>query len=221
MKKIVSILSRVSVGLWVKIKLVKETRGEENFLRNRNFIFAQNHLSHLDWLIDGYVCTPRRFTFIGQVDKMTGMMKFWRDMLYGYAEVIPVNRKNSESKKQAIASALRRLKQGYTLIIYPEGTRSRDGQMHEFKPGVAKLHLESGVPVLPVAIEGTYELMPPGQKLKIKKIVTVIIGKPLDFIKEREAAKGLDKNSEEYYGLCSGVTKAIENEVRALLSSKS
>ena len=186
-----------------------------------NCILAQNHLSHLDWLIDGYLCAPRRFTFIGQVDKMTGVMGFLRDMLYGYAEVIPVNRKDKESKKRAIGKAIEMLKQGYCLIIYPEGTRSKDGQLHEFKPGVAKLHLESAVPVLPVAIEGTYELMPPGQKLKIKKIVTVSIGKPLDFLKEREEAKNLDKNSQEYYSLCSSVAKKIEDEVRLLQSSKS
>lgn len=217
MKKIVSILSRVLVGWWVRGKLIAEIRGEENFLRDRNYIFAQNHLSHLDWLVDGYVCTPRRFTFIAQVDKMTGMMKFWRDLLYWYAQTIPVDRNDRESKKQAIVKAIGMLKQGYTLIVYPEGTRSRDGQLHEFKPGVAKLHLESGVPILPVAVKGTYELMPPGQKLRIKKIVKMTIGKPLDFSKEREAAKSMDKNSQDYYQLCDEIAKKVENEVRILL----
>ena len=217
MKKIVSIISRVTVGAWVRGALIKEIKGLENFPADKNFIFAQNHLSHLDWLIDGYICTPRRFTFIGQVDKMTGMMKFWRDMLYGYAEVIPVDRRDSESKKQAITGALQRLKQGYTLIIYPEGTRSRDGRLHEFKTGVAKLHLDSAVPVLPVAIRGTHELMPPGQKFKARKVVTVIIGKALDFAKEREAATAMDRNSGEYRQLCINVAKAVENKVRELL----
>ena len=217
MKKIVSILSRATVGLWIKRNLIKEIRGLENFPEDKNFIFAQNHLSYMDLFVDGYVCTPRRFTYIGQVDKMTGVKGFLRDLLYGYAEVIPIDRRNSESKQQAIASALQRLKQGYTLIIYPEGTRSRDGELHEFKLGVAKLHLESGVPVLPVAAKGTYELMPPGQKLKVQKIVTVIIGKPLDFAKERAAAIAMDRNSEEYRRLCIDIAKEVENKVRELL----
>lgn len=217
MKKIVSILSRALAGWYVKGAFIKEIRGEENFSRAGNCIFAQNHSSYLDLFVDGYLCTPRKFTYIGQVDRMTGVKGFLRDLLYGYAEVIPVNRKDKESKKNAIAAALRKLKEGYTLIIYPEGTRSRDGRMLEFKPGVAKLHLESGVPVLPVAIRGTYELMPPGQKLKIQKIVTVSIGKPLDFAKERETAKTMEKNSPEYYQLCGEVAKNIENEVRKLL----
>jgi 1-acyl-sn-glycerol-3-phosphate acyltransferase len=217
MKKIVSILSRALVGWYIKDSFIKEVHGGENFSREGNYIFAQNHLSYLDLFIDGYLCTPRKFTYIGQVDRMTGVKGFLRDLLYGYAEVIPVNRKDKESKKNAIATALQRLKQGYTLIIYPEGTRSRDGRMLEFKPGVAKLHLESGVPVLPAAIKGTYELMPPGQKLRIKKIVVVNIGKPLDFAREREAAKSMDKNSPDYYNLCGEVAKKIENEVRKLL----
>jgi 1-acyl-sn-glycerol-3-phosphate acyltransferase len=217
MKKIVSILSRWALGWYIDDKMIKEVRGLENFPAGKNFIFAQNHLSYMDLFVDGYLCAPRRFTYIGQVDKIAGFKGFLRDLLYGYAEVIPVDRNDKESKKQAIIKAIERLKEGYTLIIYPEGTRSRDGQMREFKPGVAKLHLESGVPVLPVAIKGTYELMPPGQKLKVKKIVSVNIGKPLDFASERETAKGLDKNSEEYHRLCVGIAKTIENEVRNLL----
>jgi 1-acyl-sn-glycerol-3-phosphate acyltransferase len=150
---------------------------------------------------------------------MTGFMGFLRDLLYGYAEVIPVNRKDGESRKQAFARALQRLKQGYILNIYPEGTRSRDGKLHEFKPGVARLHLESGAPVLPVAVKGSYELMPPGQKLKIKKTVSLIVGKPLDFEKERNIASGLDKSSQEYHQLCDGIVKQIEDEIGRLLQS--
>ena len=217
MKKIVSVLSWILLAP-LYYSMVKEVRGKEN-VPKRNFILTSNHLSHLDWFIDGYFCTPRRFTFIGQVDKMTGFMGFLRDLLYGYAEIIPVNRKDGESRKQAFAQALQRLKQGYILNIYPEGTRSRDGKLHEFKSGVARLHLESGAPVLPVAVKGSYELMPPGQKLKIKKTVSLIVGKPLDFEKERNIASGLDKSSQEYHRLCDGIVKQIEDEIGRLLQN--
>ncbi len=217
MKKIVSVLSWILLAP-LYYSMVKEVRGKEN-VPKRNFILASNHLSHIDWFIDGYFCTPRRFTFIGQVDKMTGFMGFLRDLLYGYAEIIPVNRKDGESRKQAFAQALQRLKQGYILNIYPEGTRSRDGKLHEFKSGVARLHLESGAPVLPVAVKGSYELMPPGQKLKIKKTVSLIVGKPLDFEKERNIASGLDKSSQEYHRLCDGIVKQIEDEIGRLLQN--
>lgn len=146
-------------------------------------------------------------------------MAFWRNMLYGYAETIPMNRKDPESKRKAIASALERLKQGLILIIYPEGERSRDGKLHEFKPGAARLHLESGAPILPVAIKGSYELMPPGGKLKIKKTVVITVGKPLDFEKERIIAAKMDKKSEEYKNFCLDISKKMENNMRCLLEN--
>lgn len=216
MKKIVSILSSILL-FPLYYSMVKEVKGKEN-IPKRNYILASNHSSHLDWFIDGYFCTPRRFTFIGQVDKMTGGAAFWRDRLYDYSEVIPMNRKDPESRKQALIEAAERLKQGSILIIYPEGTRTRDGQLHEFKPGVARLHLETGAPILPVALKGTYELMPPGGKLKVKKIVTVVVGKPLDFEKERNTAAKLDKNSDEYRKLCLNIAKRTEDNMRELLS---
>ncbi|MFA6375960.1 MAG: lysophospholipid acyltransferase family protein [Candidatus Paceibacterota bacterium] len=216
MKKIVSIISWVFPGQYIKRMFVKEIIGRENFPKG-NFIFAANHLSHIDWLIDGAVLTPRKFTFIAQVDKMTGIKGLLRDLLYWWAQVIPVNRNERESKKSAALAAEAMIKRGYCLIIYPEGTRSRDGQLHEFKPGVARLHLETGVPVLPVAHFGTYELMPPGQKFKAKRVVTVKIGKPLDFAKEREAAILLDKKSQAFHGLCRDVAGKIEEAVGELL----
>jgi 1-acyl-sn-glycerol-3-phosphate acyltransferase len=217
MKKIVSILSWILLAP-LYYSMVKEVKGKEN-IPKRNFILASNHSSHLDWFINGYFCTPRRFTFIGQVDKMTGSTAFWRDRLYDYSEVVPMNRKDPESRKQALAEAAERLKRGSILIIYPEGTRTRDGQLHEFKPGVARLHFETGAPILPVALKGTYELMPPGGKLKIKKIVTVTVGKPLDFEKERDIAAELDKNSDEYRKLCLNIAKKAEDNMQELLSS--
>ena len=216
MKKIVSILSWILLAP-LYYSMVKEVKGKEN-IPKRNFILTSNHSSHLDWFINGYFCTPRRFTFIGQVDKMTGGAAFWRDRLYDYSEVIPMNRKDPESRKQALVEAAERLRQGSILIIYPEGTRTRDGQLHEFKPGVVRLHFETGAPILPVALKGTYELMPPGGKFKAKKIVTVTVGKPLDFEKERGIAAKLDKNSDEYRKLCLNIAKKVEGNMRELLS---
>jgi len=76
MKKWVSWLSRFLVGWWIDSALIKEIKGLDNFPPDRNFIFAQNHLSYMDLFIDGYICSPRRFTYIGQVDKLTGIKGF-------------------------------------------------------------------------------------------------------------------------------------------------
>jgi 1-acyl-sn-glycerol-3-phosphate acyltransferase len=217
MEKIVSILAYFFPASLIKFKLLKKVEGKEN-LPKGNFIFAANHLSHIDWLLDGALMPPRKFTFIAQIDKMTGTKKLFRDALYWWAGTIPVDRNDRDSKRKALETAIGMLKKNYCLIVYPEGTRSRDGQLHDFKPGVGKLHLESGVPVVPVAHKGTYELMPPGQKFKAKKIVEVIIGKPLDFSKERQIAAQLDKSSEAYRGLCADIAKKTEAAVRQLLT---
>lgn len=216
MKKIVSMLAWIFPGQYIKGVFIRKIEGRENFPK-RNFIFAGNHLSHIDWLIDGAILTPRRFTFIGQVDKMTGIKGFLRDMIYWWAEVIPVNRNDKEAKKKTITKALEMLKEGYCLIMYPEGTRSRDGKLHEFKPGLGKLHLESGVPILPVAHIGTYELMPPGEKFKAKKIVKIKIGKLMDFTQEKKMAARLGKDSDEYRKLCDMISKKVQNAVDILL----
>jgi len=216
MKKIVSTISWLFPGQCIKRMFVQKVENRRNFPKG-NFIFAANHLSHIDWLVDGAVLTPRKFTFIGQVDKMTGVKGIVRDLTYWWAGVVPVDRRDRQAKKKTLETAIKMIKGGYCLIIYPEGTRSRDGQLHEFKPGLGKLHIETGAPIVPAAHIGSYELMPPGAKLKVKRAVRVIIGKPLDFAKEREAAKDLDKSSPKYYELCAAVSKKTEEAVRELL----
>ncbi len=218
MNKFVSILTFILVRPYVKINFLKEVAGENNFPK-RNFILASNHLSHLDWLIDGGLLSPRRHVFIAQVDKMTGTKKFFRDLLYWVCGVVTVDRNNKESKKAALATAIEMVKNGYSLAIYPEGMRSRDGQTHEFRAGVGKIYIETGAPVVPSAFKGTYEMMPPGGKLKVKKTARILIGKPMEFLPEREAAAKLDKNSEEYRQICATIAKKTEEAVRNLLKN--
>jgi len=206
------------MGGIVRSKLIKRIDGWENIPKAGNFILSSNHLSHADWWMSGYIITPRKFTFIGQVDQYTGWNGFWRNVFYLYGGIIPINRKSDESKKQALAKAVEMLKKGYCVVIYPEGGRAYDGKMKEFKPGVAILYLESAVPVLPVAFKGSNEVLPPHGKLKFKKAIRISIGKSMDFPKEREASALLDKNSREYYDLCDKITKRIEEEVRRLLA---
>lgn len=199
----------------IEKRMIKEIIGRENIPR-QNFILASNHLSHSDWFVGGYICAPKKFTFVAQVDQYTGFKKLWRNIIYLWGGVIPIDRKNEESKKWAMERAVEMLKNGYRVIIYPEGGRAYDGVMRGFRPGVGKLHLDSGVPVLPAAISGTREIMPPHGKINVKKVVCVNIGKPMEFPGEKEIAARLDKNSQAYHGLCADVAKRIEDEVRRL-----
>ncbi len=218
MNTIVSTISRGVLGGAVRNLLIKDIAGGDNIPKG-NFILASNHLSHMDWFMSGYIATPRKFTFIAQVDQYAGFKKLWRNLIYFWGGIIPIDRKSDESKKQAIVTAIKMLREGYCVVIYPEGGRAYDGVMRDFKSGVGKLYLESGVPVLPAAFKGTQDLMPPHGKLKLKKVARVAIGQPLDFPKELVAGQKMDKDSHEYHKLCAEVAKKIENKVRELAAT--
>lgn len=196
---------------------IKEVKGIEN-IPKENFILASNHQSHLDIVICGYLCVPRKFTYIGQTDRYVGSDAFLRNLVYFLGGVIPVNRKDDLSKKEATKEAIRVLEKGYSLVIYPEGTRSRTGQIQEGKIGVAKISLKSKVQILPVGIRGTFELLPPGGGFpKLKKIVKVNIGKPLYFQEEFKTAEKLNEDSEEYKRILQKITNMVMEEIQRLI----
>jgi len=200
----------------VKLIWIKEVRGIENIPKT-NFILAANHQSHWDQVITAYLCVPRRFTYLGQIDKYSGFEGFLRNFFYFIAGVIPVHRYNEESKRKAIKECVERLKKGEILIMYPEGTRSKDGRIHEGKPGIAKIYLETGVPILPVAIKGNFEIMPVGKSFpKFKKIVKINVGKPLEFKKELEIGRNLSPQSPEYREICQRITQRVMEEIKKL-----
>jgi 1-acyl-sn-glycerol-3-phosphate acyltransferase len=196
--------------------LIEEVRGLEN-VPKRNFILVSNHQSHLDEIATGFVAVPKRFHFIGQTDRYSGFTKIFLYVVYFLAGVIPLNRKSGESKKRVLKKAIEVLKEGDVLIVYPEGTRSRTGKMGEGKPGMAKIFLETGVPILPVGIKGTFDVLPPKGKLKMKRVVKVNIGEILDFKEEFEKGKKLKFNSKEYKDLAKRITDNIMEEIKKLI----
>jgi 1-acyl-sn-glycerol-3-phosphate acyltransferase len=216
MNKVLSWFCYIFLKPIVKLIWIKEVRGIENIPKT-NFILAANHQSHWDQVITAYLCVPRKFTYLGQIDKYSGFEAFLRNFLYFLAGVIPVHRYDEESKKRAIKECIERLKKGEILIMYPEGTRSKDGKIHEGKPGIAKIYLETGIPILPVAIKGNFEIMPVGKSFpKFKKIVKINVGKPLEFKKELEIGRNLNPQSPEYKEICQRITQRVMEEIKKL-----
>jgi len=213
---IFSWLNKLSTIPLVKFLFVKEIKGLEN-IPKRNFILASNHQSYLDLYINAEFCAPKRFHFIGQIDSWKGIPGFFIKTYYKTAGVIPLDRKNEESRKMVIEKAIEVLKKGEILIMYPEGKRSADGKLQEGKLGVAKIFLKTGVPILPVGIKGTFELLPPHGKLKIKKTAVVNIGKPLYFEKEFKEAENLKEDSEEYLKILKKITSEIMSNITRLI----
>ena len=94
---------------------------------------------------------------------------------------VPVDRSGGRASEAALNKGIEILKRAELLGIYPEGTRSPDGRLYRGKTGIARMAIEAGVPVIPVAMINTFEIQPPGQVRPNIMQVGIKIGKPLDF----------------------------------------
>ncbi len=194
---------------------IKEIRGLDN-IPHRNFIMASNHQSHLDLIANGYLCVPHVFKFVGQVDRYTGFQGFMRDLVYFISDTIPMDRREKESKNWAMNEAKECLLKGETIVVYPEGTRTRTGVMNKGKKGVGWLMAETQMPVLPVAISGTYELLPTGGQLKWEKKIKINIGKPLYFSELADRARLSEAGSKENLDALQEISDRIMAEIARL-----
>jgi 1-acyl-sn-glycerol-3-phosphate acyltransferase len=127
----------------------------------RPYVFMPNHASAVDiWAV--FVAIPASFRFIAK-------KQLARIPLFGWAmaagRFIFIDRQNAVSARRSIEEAARRIGSGQSVIIFPEGTRTRDGKLGAFKKGGFHLALDSGADIVPVAIHGSREIMPRGAAL--------------------------------------------------------
>src|SRR5580704_6889383 len=182
----------VSMGYWVVKAILGPllailfrpwSEGADNVPREGPAILAWNHLSFSDHFF-GPLPLPRKVTFLAKSEYFTGrgVKGLLSKAFFRGVGQIPVDRTGGEASERALRTGLRVLADGKLLGIYPEGTRTPDGRLYRGKTGVARLALESGAPVIPCAMIGTFELQPPGRLLPRLSIRPgVRFGKPLDF----------------------------------------
>jgi 1-acyl-sn-glycerol-3-phosphate acyltransferase len=96
------------------------------------------------------------------------------------AGILPVRRSGGDTYAQLLAAARPALKAGHTVVIYPEGTRSTDGQIGEFRSGAVRLARDCGVPIVPIAVLGTAAVLPKGASFISHAPMRVRIGQPVD-----------------------------------------
>ncbi|MFN2625479.1 MAG: lysophospholipid acyltransferase family protein [Mycobacteriales bacterium] len=157
-------------------------QGLENVPDEGPAILASNHVSFSDSIFLP-LRVPRRITFLAKSDYFTGRSAVGRLKAAFFRAVgqLPVDRRGGRASQAALETGKRVLAEGKLLGIYPEGTRSPDGKLYRGKTGVARMALEAGVPVIPCAMIGTFEVQPPGQVMPKIKRIGIKIGKPLDF----------------------------------------
>ena len=159
-----------------------KVEGLEHIPSSGSAILASNHLAVADSFFLPLVVS-RRITFLAKSEYFTGKglrgtLKRW---FFTAAGQVPIDRTDSDAAEAALNTAKRLLGEGKLLGMYPEGTRSPDGRLYKGKGGLARLALETGVPVIPVAMIGTDVVNPPGSKTWRFGRVTVKFGKPMDF----------------------------------------
>jgi 1-acyl-sn-glycerol-3-phosphate acyltransferase len=153
------------------------------YLPDGPFLLCSNHSSHADSaaLMTASGRSFRSFALIGASDYFFHS-RGRRWSVAPWMNVIPIERKpGAKSLSTCLATCRRFLEQNKgILILYPEGTRSPDGQMRAFKPGAGLFAIELGVPVVPARIEGTYQVLPKGRFMPRTGPVTVRFGAPLE-----------------------------------------
>lgn len=129
--------------------------GMENIPKDRNVLFVSNHQSNFDTaLFMSFVDKPKGYVAKLEMKKVP-ILRTWME----YMNCVFIDRGNVRKSAEAMSKAIKILKGGHSLVIFPEGTRSKCDSMGEFKSGGIKLAIKAGVPIVPVTISGSYKLM--------------------------------------------------------------
>jgi 1-acyl-sn-glycerol-3-phosphate acyltransferase len=176
------LLKYILLGPMLAILGRPKVEGLEYVPQSGPVILASNHLAVMDSFYLPLV-VRRRITFLAKSEYFTGTgLKGWLSRWFFTAVgQVPIDRSNADTAQAALDTAERVLREGKLLGMYPEGTRSPDGRLYKGKTGLARLALETGVPVIPVAMIGTNVVNPPGTTMLRFGRVTVRFGKPMDF----------------------------------------
>ncbi|MGC4950847.1 lysophospholipid acyltransferase family protein [Streptomyces sp. DT224] len=176
------VLKYVVLGPVLRLLFRPVIEGAEHVPDDGAAIVAGNHLSFSDHFLMPAILR-RRITFLAKAEYFTGPGVKGRltAAFFRSAGQIPVDRSGKEAGQAAIREGIGVLERGELLGVYPEGTRSHDGRLYKGKVGVAVMALRAGVPVVPCAMVGTFEIQPPGRRLPRIKPVTIRFGEPLDF----------------------------------------
>ena len=180
----------IAAKIWAKaiifVSGVKvSVKGLENIDVNRSYVFAMNHQSYFDIFVI--------LSILPVKSKWMAKKELFYIPFLGWAmkscDFIPVDRKRAKSAYRALKRGLELINQGNSIIIFPEGTRSRDGRIGPFKTGGIILALRSNRPIVPVTIIGTRHILPKGGRFIRPGHVKIIIDRPISTKNYKETEK--------------------------------
>jgi 1-acyl-sn-glycerol-3-phosphate acyltransferase len=176
--------------------------GRELLESGKPYIFAANHQSQFDiFALQGFLGVDFRWLAKKELFKVP----IWGPAMRR-AGYIPIDRSHGREALKSLDEAAQKIAAGTSVIIFPEGTRSKDGKLQDFKAGAMLLAIKSGVDIVPVAIAGTHAVLPKGKLLTTPGKVNIRIGKPI----EMKEFRPRDKHD---------LAKKVEGRVAEMLSS--
>lgn len=193
-------ISKNILKLFFKICFKLSITGAENCPKYGPLIIAPNHASFLDPLIAGIV-TPRELNFMAR-DSLFRNRIFGRILML--VNAFPLRREGADPG--AMRQAIDKLCQGKAVLIFPEGTRSKDGNLGTPRAGIGLLAAMSGANILPCYIKGSIDALPRGAIFPRFKKISVYIGKPIKFYN--------GDSGKEYYMRIARDTMAAISELK-------
>jgi long-chain acyl-CoA synthetase len=194
-----------------------EVKGQANVPASGAFLVAANHASHLDVGLVKIALGEEGAKLASLAARDYFFDNPWKRAWFGnFTNLVPIQRRGS--LKESLHTAVRTLELGYHLLIFPEGTRSPDGELQEFKPAIAYLSFAAGADILPVYLEGTHQAMPKGAFLpdpRKRRKLMVRIGPVLRHDELRAATQGLARSAAH-----KEVTRIVRLAVEALRDGK-
>lgn len=184
------LMTKVQLGFYDKV-MKPRVYGRAYIPHNRNTIVASNHSSHLDMGFVKYALGTYGdgIVSLAAQDYFFEGDRYRRAYFENFTNLAAFDRKGG--LRQALRQAGEILDGGKTVLIFPEGTRSSDGAVHEFKPAIGHLALTHGVDVLPVYLGGTFEALPKGRSIPIRRAIVARIGPPLEVAHLRRLTEGM------------------------------
>lgn len=147
--------------------------GRENFPKTGGGLVCANHQSYLDPVLVGLAC-DRPLNYLSRKSLFGFALFRWLILFYG---AIPIDREGLGL--EGIKETLRRMKRGELVLIFPEGTRTTNGEVSPLKPGFSALARRGKAPLVPVGIDGAFDAWPRSQKLPGLAVIHVDIGEPI------------------------------------------
>ncbi|ASO22172.1 lysophospholipid acyltransferase family protein [Actinoalloteichus hoggarensis] len=176
------LMKHIFLGPLMRLFFRPRIEGAENIPQRGGAILAGNHVAVADSFFMP-LKIPRRVTFLAKREYFTGkgVKGRLKKLFFTSIGQVPIDRSGGSAAQATMNTAVRLLKEGRLLGIYPEGTRSPDGRLYKGKTGVARMALEAEVPVIPVVVFGTDKANPIGSKMWRPYPIKIVVGKPLDF----------------------------------------